>query len=152
MDAPRARTCLYCPAVLSQITGGPKSHTTPKRREAINVFMILVGALALLVLLTAGQNPHVVKHQVVADFTLAPCLCATSLEDAGSVLAAYSMSDSTTLTGLVARGKAFSLTEGVQLHILSRGDRISRVRIESGTHTGEHCWIPAGLIGDRIVH
>jgi hypothetical protein len=150
IDAPRPRTCLYCGAVLaSQITGGPKSHTKPLRREAINVFLIVVGGLALLMFITAGQAPHFVEQQASIDFTLAPCLCATSLEDAGSVLAAYSMSDSTTLTNLVAHGKAFSLPEGVQLHIVSRRDRISRVRIESGTHTNEHCWIPAGLIGDR---
>jgi hypothetical protein len=37
--------------------------------------------------------------------------------------------------------------------MLFRGEiRISRVRIEFGTHIGEHCWIPAELIGDEIVH
>jgi hypothetical protein len=58
--------------------------------------------------ITGGQATHFVEQQASSDFTLAPCLCATSLEDASSVLAAYSMSDSTTLTDLVARGKAFS--------------------------------------------
>jgi hypothetical protein len=148
MDSPRPRTCLYCGAVLaSGITGPPKSHTQPLRREALNIFLIVVGGLALLMFITAGQAPHFVEQQASIDFTLAPCLCATSLEDAGSVLAAYSMSDSRTLNDLVARGKAFSLAEGVRLHILSRRDRVARVRIESGAHEGKHCWLPNLLIG-----
>ena len=153
IDAPRPRTCLRCGAVLSsQITGGPKSHTKPFRREAINVFLIVVEGLALLMFITGGQAAHFVEQQASTDFTLAPCLCATSLEDAGSVLAAYSMSDSTTLTDLVARGKAFSLAEGVRLHILSRRDRVARVRIESGAHWGKQCWLPNLLIGDRVAN
>jgi hypothetical protein len=153
IDAPRPRTCLYCGAVLaSQITGGPKSHTKPLRREAMNVFLIVVGGLALLMFITAGQASHFVEQPASIDFTLAPCLCAASLEDAGSVLAAYSMSDSTTLTDLVARGKAFSLAEGVRLRLLSREDRVAHVRIESGAHGGKHCWLPNLLIGDQIAN
>jgi hypothetical protein len=83
------------------------------------------------------------------EFTLAPSLCATSLEDASSVLAAYSMSDLKTLKDLVARGKAFSLPEGTQLHILSRRDQVARVRVESGVRIGNHCWLPKELIGHR---
>jgi hypothetical protein len=118
----------------------------------MNVFLIVVGGLALLMFITGGQASHFVEQQASIDFTLAPCLCATSLEDAGSALAAYSMSDSTTLTDLVTRGKAFSLAEGVRLHILSRGDRVARVRIESGAHAGKLCWLPNLLIGDRIAN
>jgi hypothetical protein len=126
----------------------PKTQTKQVPRRAVNGSLILFEVFALSGVITGGftlQKPSV-------EFTLAPSLCAPSPEDAGSALAAYSMSDFTTLTDLVARGKAVSLPEGIQLHILSRGDRISRVRIESGTHVGEHCWIPAGLIGDRIDH
>jgi hypothetical protein len=101
--------------------------------------------------ITGGQTPHLVEQQASIDFTLAPCLCATSLEDAGSVLAAYSISDSRTLTDLVARGKAFSLAEGVRLHVLSRGDRVAHVRVESHAHAGKHCWLPNLIIGDRIA-
>jgi hypothetical protein len=148
MDSPRPRTCLYCGAVLvSQITGQPKSHTHPLRREALNIFLIVVGGLALLMFITAGQAPHFVEQQTSIDFTLAPCLCATSLADASSVLAAYSMSDSRTLNDLVTRGKAFSVAEGVRLHILSRRDRVARVHIESGAHKGKYCWLPNLLIG-----
>jgi hypothetical protein len=145
MDLPEARLCPYCGALLASDTiSQPKTQTKQLSRRAVNVSLILFEVFALSAVITGGF-----AVQDTVEFTLAPSLCATSIEDAGSVLAAYSMSDSTTLTNLVARGKAFSLPEGVQLHIVSRGDRISRVRIESGTHTNEHCWIPAGLIGDR---
>lgn len=148
MDLPEAPRCRYCGALLASDTiRQPETQTKQLSRRAGNVSLILFEVFALSVVITGftARKPSV-------EFVLAPSLCATSPEDAGSVLAAYSMSDSTTLTDLVARGKAFSLAEGIQLHILSRGDRISRVRIESGTHIGEHCWIPAGLIGDRIAN
>ena len=80
------------------------------------------------------------------------CLCAASLDDMGALLAAYSRGDFAGVIDLLAQGKAISLAEGVDLHILSREIGLARVRIESGTHIGEHCWISAGLIGDRIAH
>jgi hypothetical protein len=146
MDLPEVSRCRYCGALLASDTvRQPKTKQLSRR---VNASLILFEVFALSGVITGGftaQKPSVA-------FTLAPSLCVTSLEDAGTVLAAYSVSDSTTLTDLVARGKAFSLAEGVQLHVLSRGDRISRVRIESGTHIGERCWVPAQLIGDEIVH
>jgi hypothetical protein len=90
--------------------------------------------------------------QSAAASTQVFCLCATSLDDMGALLAAYSRGDFAGVIDLLARGKAISLAEGVDLHILSREIGLARVRIESGTHIGEHCWISAGLIGDRIAH
>ena len=146
MDLPEVSRCQHCGALLASDTvRQPKTKQLSRR---VNASLILFEVFALSGVITGGftaQKPSV-------EFTLAPSLCATSLEDAGTALAAYSVSDSTTLTDLVARGKAFSLAEGVQLHVVSRGDRISRVRIESGTHIGERCWVPAQLIGDEIVH
>jgi hypothetical protein len=84
--------------------------------------------------------------------TQVPCLCAASLDDMGALLAAYSTGDFAGVLDLLARGKAISLAEGVDLLVLSREDGLAGVRIESGTHIGEHCWISAGLIGDRIAH
>jgi hypothetical protein len=88
----------------------------------------------------------------VAASTRVPCLCATSLDDMGALLASYSGGDFSGVIDLLARGKAISLAEGVELQIVSRGDRTACVRVESGTHIGEHCWISVGLIGDRIAH
>ena len=147
MDLPEASRCRYCRTLLASDTVRQPKNKQLSRR-AVNASLILFEVFALSGVITGGfalQKPSV-------EFTLAPSLCATSLDDAGAVLAAYSVSDSTTLTDLVARGKAFSLAEGVQLHVVSRGDRISRVRIESGTHISEYCWIPAELIGDEIDH
>jgi hypothetical protein len=64
-----------------------------------------------------------------------------------ALLAAYSKGDFTGVIDLLARGKAISLVEGVKLLVLSREDDTACVRVESGTHIGEHCWISAGLIG-----
>jgi hypothetical protein len=90
--------------------------------------------------------------QPAAAYTQVPCLCATSLVDMAALLATYSRRDFAGLLDLLARGKAISLAEGVELHILSREVRLAGVRIESGTHIGQRCWISAGLIGDRIAH
>ena len=79
--------------------------------------------------------------------TQVPCLCATSLDDMGSLFAAYFRSDFAGVIDLFARGKAISLAEGVDLLVLSREDGTACVRVESGTHIGEYCWISAGLIG-----
>jgi hypothetical protein len=69
----------------------------------------------------------------------------------GALLAAYSRGDFAGVIDLLAGGKAISLAEGVELHVLSREDGKACVRIESGTHIGEHCWISTGLIGDPIA-
>jgi hypothetical protein len=69
----------------------------------------------------------------------------------GALLAAYSTRDFAGVIDLLARGKAISLDEGVDLLILSREDAKACARIESGTHIGEHCWISAGLIGEPIA-
>ena len=89
--------------------------------------------------------------QPAAVFTQIPCFCAASLNDMSALLAAYSTRDFAGVIDLVARGKIISLAEGVELHILSREVGLASIRIESGTHVGEHWWISAGLIGDRIA-
>ena len=90
--------------------------------------------------------------QPAAASTQVFCLCATSLDDMGALLAAYARGDFAGVIDLLARGRAISLAEGVDLLVLSREDGKACIRIESGTHIGEHCWISAGLIGDRIAH
>jgi hypothetical protein len=148
IDSPEVSRCQCCGALLASDTiGQPKTQTKQLSRRAVNVCLILFEVFALSGVITGGftaQEPSV-------EFTLAPSLCAISLEDAASVLGAYSVSDLKTLTDLVARGKAFSLPEGIQLRILSRRDQVARVRVESGAHIGNACWVPKELVGHRIA-
>lgn len=54
--------------------------------------------------------------------------------------------DTAAVIGLVSRGKLMALEPGNQVHLVATEGKLARVRIVSGFHIGERCWVPTGLL------
>ena len=70
-----------------------------------------------------------------------------TLDDAMNVGIAVRNSDTPALAGLLARGKAFEVAEGTQVHSGGEIDYgICLVNIESGSQIGRRCYIPTNAL------
>ena len=68
-------------------------------------------------------------------------MCGVDEDDAYLVYGAVNRSDVAALTGLAERGKMLTLEKGTAVHRVLTDKSLSRIRIASGRHIYQRCWI-----------
>lgn len=124
-----------------------KRKTSPVAKTVIASFILLIAAI-LVVVITAPEGPAQSAGPELTDDgqTKIACYCAKSYGDIYPVLNAYRNDDTRAMQGLLIRGNALNLDEGVKVHKLVEDHGVVDVSIESGFHSGESCYVPYRFI------
>jgi hypothetical protein len=142
MGVVATRFCTHCgnENTTSAIASQPIRRSRVKR----NIWIGAICTVFALLMIAGANQQHTSDTPAPSQSatTKFGCVCAVELEDVGLVLRAYSNSDVRALYGLISRGKAIELEQGVKIHVGTRDNGIAGALVESGVHTGEHCWLP----------
>lgn len=74
------------------------------------------------------------------------CYCGESESDVLQLYSAIRNGDRLGAIGMVSRGAAFSISKGDRVRAYGSMGALSRVRLTSGFHLGQRCWMPTGLL------
>ena len=72
--------------------------------------------------------------------------CGVDLDATGEGYAAMERNDKAAVSGLLARGRLLALDSGDAVHVIGAISGLAQVRVRSGYHAGEKCWLPEKLI------
>lgn len=148
-----SRFCRHCGKSWRQpappVVAAPAVSVQPRTRNTRNLGKGIIAACILLMAgaLIVGTGSRE-QDKAVSDYgrTKIACYCAKSYDDIYPLLTAYQNEDVAALYGLIVRGQALSLDQGVKVHKILEDHGVIDVSIESGFHSGETCNVPYRFI------
>ncbi len=114
------------------------------------LLLVIVVVVVLAISFSRGRDGNRFESKGPVDgsdgviTTTAPC--AYELVDAAEIYSAVRRDDTSAVYGLILRGKAATVDSGTRVVNVVTVDGYTRVRITSGRHTGERCFVPSAFV------